>query len=90
MNIQSILELLEKDARLTARDLAYILAEDEEEVSAAVRQMEQDKIICGYHTIINYNKVQRDEKVMAYIEIDIAPQRDKGYDYTANLIANYP
>ncbi|MCF0258680.1 MAG: Lrp/AsnC family transcriptional regulator [Erysipelotrichaceae bacterium] len=90
MNIQSILELLEKDARLTARDLADILSEDEEDVSAAIRQMEQDKIICGYHTVINYNKVLRDQKVMAYIEIDIAPQRDKGYDYTANLIANYP
>lgn len=90
MNEQLILELLEKDARLNARDLADILQEEEADVAAAVREMEQNKIICGYHTVINYNKVLRDQKVMAFIEVDITPQRDKGYDYTAGLIANYP
>lgn len=90
MNEQLILDLLEKDARLNARDLADILQEDEQAVKETVAQMEQDKIICGYHTVINYNKVQRDQKVLAFIEVDIRPQRDKGYDLTANLIANYP
>ncbi|MBP3851612.1 MAG: Lrp/AsnC family transcriptional regulator, partial [Erysipelotrichaceae bacterium] len=47
-------------------------------------------IICGYHTIINYNKALRDQKVMAYIEVSCSPQRNKGYDKTAMLIANYP
>lgn len=90
MNEQLILDLLEKDARLSARDLADILNEDQDTVQESISRMEQDKIICGYHTVINYNKVQRDQKVMAYIEIDIRPRRDKGYDATANLIANYP
>lgn len=90
MNEQLILDLLEKDARLNARDLADIINEEESEIKDSIRRMEEEKIICGYHTVINYNKVQRDQKVMAYIEVDVRPQRDKGYDYTANLIANYP
>lgn len=90
MDIQEILSLLEKDARLTPRDLADILSEDEMAVSEEIRELEKNKIICGYHTVINYNKVLRDQIVMAFIEVDIKPQRDKGYDYTANLIANYP
>ncbi len=90
MNIQEMLTLLEKDARLTPRDLAEILAEDEQEIAGEISRMEKEKIICGYHTVINYNKVLRDQIVMAFIEVDIKPQRDKGYDYTANLIANYP
>lgn len=90
MNILSILELLEKDARLTSRDLADVLGEEEPEVRKSIRDMEDDGIICGYHTVINYNKVLKDQKVMAFIEVDIKPQRDKGYDYTARLIANYP
>lgn len=90
MNQQSILELLEKDARLNAKDLADILNEDESEVREAVREMEENKIICGYHTVINYNKVLRNEKIMAYIEIGVRPMKDKGYDFTANQIANYP
>lgn len=90
MDQQKILELLEKDARLTSQDLADILNEDAGEVEGLVRSLENDKIICGYHTVINYNKVLRDELCMAFIEVDVQPQRDKGYDYTANLIANYP
>lgn len=90
MNYQSILELLEKDARLSARDLSEILQEDEDEVRNAVRTLEDEKIICGYHTVINYNKVQKDQKIMAFIEVGVRPMKDRGYDYTANLIAGYP
>lgn len=54
------------------------------------KKLEDEKIICGYHTVINYNKALRDEKVLAYIEVDCIPQRNKGYDKTASLIANYP
>lgn len=90
MNNGTILELLEKDARLTAQDLADILNEDAAEISQAVSQLEKDRIICGYHTVINYNKAQKDQKVLAYIEIACAPQRNHGYDQTAMQIANYP
>ena len=90
MNYQSILELLEKDARLNTRDLADILQENESDVKDAVRKLEDEKIICGYHTVINYNKVQKDQKILAFIEIGVRPMKDKGYDYTANRIAGYP
>lgn len=89
-NDQAILELLENDARLDARDLADILGEEAQEVQQAVRRMEEQKIICGYHTVINYNKVLRDERIMAFIEVDVSPMKDKGYDHTAALLAKYP
>lgn len=90
MNQGKLLELLEKDARLNAQDLADILNEDTETVKKEIKQMENDQIICGYHTVINYNKALRDQKVMAYIEVDCSPTRDSGYDRTAMMIANYP
>jgi DNA-binding Lrp family transcriptional regulator len=40
--------------------------------------------------VINYNKVLRDQKVMAFIEVGVRPMKDKGYDFTADLIATYP
>ncbi|MCF0106824.1 MAG: Lrp/AsnC family transcriptional regulator [Holdemanella sp.] len=86
----NILNLLENDARLTSQDLADVLNEDENEIKKIVKQLEDEKIICGYHTVINYNKALRDQKVMAYIEVSCTPQRNKGYDKTAQLIANYP
>ncbi|NLW58691.1 MAG: Lrp/AsnC family transcriptional regulator, partial [Bifidobacterium pseudolongum subsp. globosum] len=84
------LELLENDARLNAQDLADILNEDAKDVAHAVRRMEDQKIICGYHTVINYNKVLRDERIMAFIEVDVSPMKDQGYDHTAALLAKYP
>ena len=89
-NNQAILELLENDARLDARDLADILGEEAQEVQQAVRRMEEQKIICGYHTVINYNKVLRDERIMAFIEVEVSPMKGKGYDHTAALLAKYP
>lgn len=90
MNQNTILDLLEKDARLTPQDLADILNEDYENVRNEIKELEENKIICGYHTVINYNRAQRDEKVMAYIEVTCSPQRNRGYDKTAMVIANYP
>lgn len=90
MNRGKILDLLENDARLSSQDLADILNEDKEQIASEIKKLEDEKIICGYHTVINYNKALRDEKVLAYIEVDCTPQRNQGYDKTAQLIANYP
>lgn len=90
MNSNTILELLENNARLTAVDLADILEEDEELIRSEISRLENEQIICGYHTVINYNKALKDQKVMAFIEVDCTPTRNKGYDKTAMLIANYP
>ena len=90
MTTNILLELLENNARLTTQDLADILHEDEALIKSEIQQLEKEKIICGYHTVINYNKALKNEKVMAFIEVDCTPQRHKGYDKTAMKIANYP
>ena len=78
MNQNTILDLLEKDARLNAQDLADILNASKEEVQNEINELEKQKIICGYHTVINYNRAQRNEKVMAYIEVSCSPTRNSG------------
>lgn len=90
MNTNALLDLLEKDARLTAQDLADILDEEKDNVAREIGRLEDENVICGYHTVINYNRGLKDEKVMAFIEVDCTPTRDRGYDKTARLIANYP
>ena len=52
MNQSKLLDLLESDARLTSQDLADILNEDKDEVAKEIKKLEDEKIICGYHTII--------------------------------------
>ena len=83
MNQSLILDLLENNARLTSQDLADILNEDEASIKSEIQSLEKNKII-------NYNKALKDQKVLAYIEVSCTPTRNRGYDKTAALIANYP
>ena len=51
--------------------------------------MEEEHVICGYHTLIDWDKVGVD-KVMAMIEVRVTPQRGIGFDKVAERIYNYP
>lgn len=83
-----ILKLLETDSKLTVKDLAAMLGLDEAAVEADIKAMEKDKIICGYHTMIDWDKVA-EEKVTALIEVKVTPQRGQGFDKIAERIYNY-
>ena len=86
---EKILSVIEKNSKISIKDLAIVLGEPEEEVAKAIYEMESDKTICGYHTIINWDKTNR-EKVVALIEVRVTPQRDSGFDRIAERLYNYP
>ena len=83
-----ILKAIETNARLSSSDLAKMLNKDEKDVIKCIAELEADKVICGYHTIINWDKVN-DEKVDALIELKVTPQRGTGFDAIANRIAKF-
>ena len=51
--------------------------------------MEKEQVICGYHTLIDWEKTSS-EKVTALIEVRVTPQRGQGFDSIAERIYNYP
>ena len=83
-----ILNLIENNSRLTSSDIAKMLGIPETDVIATIAQMEAEKIICGYNTIINWEKIN-DEKVNALIEVKVTPQRGTGFDKIADRIARF-
>ncbi|MBR1816116.1 MAG: Lrp/AsnC family transcriptional regulator [Lachnospiraceae bacterium] len=83
-----ILKLLETDSKLSVKDIADMLGIDEAAVAADIKAMEDKKVICGYHTMIDWDKVA-DEKVTALIEIKVTPQRGQGFDKIAERIYNF-
>jgi len=87
--LKEILELLESDARLTPGQIAAMLGRDEEEVAGIIKELEKNKIILGYFTLINWDKTGA-EKVSALIEVKISPQRDVGFDAVAERIYRFP
>jgi DNA-binding Lrp family transcriptional regulator len=86
---EKILNYIEKNSRIDLKELATILGESENEVINALQDMEDNHIICGYHTLINWDKAGID-KVTAMIEVRVTPQRGMGFDKVAKHIYNYP
>ncbi len=84
-----ILDLLKEDARHSARIIATMLGAAEAEVKAAIEEMENDHIILKYHTIVNWSKIDED-KVTALIEVQITPERGRGFDAIAERIYLFP
>lgn len=89
MNEKILLSLIEKHAKREVKDLAAILQESESSVWETLTQLEKDKVINGYHTIINWEKANVD-RVTAVIDVMCQPERDYGYDRIASMIYQYP
>ena len=87
--MKELLRLIEKNARYEKKDLAALLNEEETQVDEQLRQLEKDHVIAGYHTIINWEKADR-EITKAIIFVNCVPEREAGYDKIARKIARYP
>lgn len=86
---EKILRYIETNSRIDMHDLAIMMGTDEATIMNELEEMEQAHIICGYHTLINWEKAGI-EKVTAMIEVRVTPQRGMGFDKVAERIYNYP
>lgn len=89
MDEMQLLNMLADDPRASVTDLADILGENIETVEQAKNKLEKNKIICGYHTVINWDKTNI-EHVDAFIGVSAKPEREAGYDKIAERIAKFP
>lgn len=85
---EKILNCIESNSRLNHVDLATMLNEEPDYVKAQLSAMEKEHIICGYHTLINWDKTHN-EKVTALIEVRVTPQRGQGFDSIAKRIYQF-
>ena len=86
---EKILTYIERNSRVDLKDLAIMLGTDEATIANEIAQMEKEGVICGYHTLIDWDKTSS-EKVTALIEVKVTPQRGLGFDKIAERIYNYP
>ncbi|MGI6093924.1 MAG: Lrp/AsnC family transcriptional regulator [Lachnospiraceae bacterium] len=86
---REILRILEKNSRITAEELSIMLEVDESVIKDTVAALEKEKIICGYHTLINWDK-EDENHVTALIELKVTPQGGDGYNKIAEQIYSYP
>ena len=86
---ERILQIIEKNSKVGIDEIAIRLGENEIDVANEIKAMEEEGVICGYHTLIDWEKTNI-EKVSALIEVTVTPQRGQGFDSIAERIYNYP
>lgn len=84
-----LLKLLSTNARYTVEQLAVMLAADPQAVAAEIDTLQKDGVICGYKTVIDWEKVDA-TSVSAMIELNVVPKADLGFEEVAERVASYP
>lgn len=83
-----LLKLLRDNAAMKPAQMAALLGIPETEVVARIKAYEQDRVILGYRTVLNDEKIGGD-LVRAVIEVRITPERGGGFDRLADRISKY-
>ena len=86
---EELLSIIETNSRIDLKELAVILGVEEIDVVNELAALEAEGVICGYHTLIDWDKTSLD-KVTALIEVRVTPKSVHGYDEVAQRIYNYP
>lgn len=84
-----LLAIIEKNSRIDTKELAILLGVQEIDIINELQKLEEQGVICGFHTLINWEKTDI-EKVTALIEVRVTPQRGQGFDNIAERIYKYP
>lgn len=85
-----ILKMLECNARMSYEDIALLLGVAKEDVETEINAMVEEKVILKHVTLINWEKVSEDERVEAFIDVQVTPQRGTGFDEIAARIYRFP
>ncbi len=86
--MKQILEILEKNSHITPEQIAIMLGLDVEDVKKEIAVLEEEGVIVGYKTLVDWDKTES-ERVTAFIELRVTPQRGEGFDKIAERIYQY-
>jgi DNA-binding Lrp family transcriptional regulator len=87
--VKEILKILERDARTTAEQIAAMTGRDRDEVAGVIAEAEAKQIIRRYKTVVDWDRAS-EERVFAFIDVQVSPERGSGFDDIARRIYRYP
>ncbi len=89
--MDEILEILGKDCRTTAEDISKMMNKPSKAIKQAISKYEKEGVILKYKAVINKELLKDAEsEVRALIEVNLAPQKDLGFDNIAERIYSFP
>ena len=87
--MRQILKILEQDARTSPARVAAMTGIDEESVKRLISDWELAGVIRRYKTVVDWERYG-EEKVWAFIDVSVTPQRGTGFDDVAERIYRFP
>jgi len=85
-----VLKALQADARISYEELSKQTGISAQEAETIVKKAEADNEILAYKTVVNWEKVDGDEEVLALIEVKTVPQAEVGFDAIASHVCRFP
>lgn len=86
--MNSVLELLRENARLTPAEIAARIGLTQTDVEETIDRLEMEGYILGYTVIVDTDKLRGQQGVTAFIEVKISPDSG-GFDRMAHRISQY-
>ncbi|WP_067727435.1 Lrp/AsnC family transcriptional regulator [Oceanobacillus damuensis] len=86
----NILAILDESHGLSTESIAMQLDMKKDDVQKLIKKMEDENIIVSYPTLIDWNKIEGKETIVAMIDVKVTPQRNVGFDEVAEQIYRYP
>ncbi len=87
--VRRVLTALAGDARRDAARVAALTGLAVDQVNELIVRLERLGVIRGYKTVIDWDRLG-DERVVAFIDVSVSPQREVGFDQVAARIYRYP
>lgn len=87
--MQDILKILEDDCRTSVENIAAMTGRSVDEVQAVIDDCKRKGIIRAYKAVIDWDRVS-DDRVFAFIDVKVTPERGVGFDDVAERIYRFP
>lgn len=84
-----LLKLLNKNSRVSNKELAVMMGCDEKGVQAQLESLEKSGVIRGYKAVIDWERLDN-TYVSAIIELKVMPSEGVGFEDVAERIMEYP
>ena len=86
--LREILEIIERDGKATPAQIAQLTGVSRAKITALIAELEQSGVIRKYKGVINWDKAGI-ERVFAFIEVKISPERGVGFDAVARRLYRF-
>lgn len=87
--VADVVQILEQDAHTTPDQIAERTGLSKRRVNRLVRELEQTGVIRKYKAVVNWERTGA-ERVYAFIEVRVTPERGRGFDAVAERILRFP